>query len=188
MGKSLYEKVFDKHAVRQLASGQHQLLMGLHLIHEVTSHRPSRCCVSVDSQYATQSAPSRPAITSSQRIASCVPSRTTWPNKCWSSSNETAETMTSAISPPQRAAAVSKVIRQLLYKGLITVSISDSDGRQRLYELSAEGKALMRRLRARRKRAIEAIWAPLPKEELHQFEEFSARLIEAHERYAEEED
>ena len=37
MGKSLYEKVFDKHAVRQLASGQHQLLMGLHLIHEVTS-------------------------------------------------------------------------------------------------------------------------------------------------------
>ena len=86
------------------------------------------------------------------------------------------------------AAAVSKVIRQLLDKGLITVSISDSDGRQRLYELSAEGKALMRRLRARRKRAIEAIWAPLPKEELHQFEEFSARLIEAHERYAEEED
>ena len=37
MGKSLYEKVFDKHAVGQLASGQYQLLMGLHLIHEVTS-------------------------------------------------------------------------------------------------------------------------------------------------------
>ncbi|HKP62241.1 MAG TPA: 3-isopropylmalate dehydratase large subunit [Polyangiales bacterium] len=37
MGKSLYDKVFEKHAVRKLDSGQHQLLMGLHLIHEVTS-------------------------------------------------------------------------------------------------------------------------------------------------------
>src|SRR5512138_1925748 len=37
MGKTLYEKVFDAHAVRRLSSGQYQLLMGLHLIHEVTS-------------------------------------------------------------------------------------------------------------------------------------------------------
>ncbi len=37
MGKTLYEKVFDLHTVRQLTSGQTQLLMGLHLIHEVTS-------------------------------------------------------------------------------------------------------------------------------------------------------
>ncbi|HEX7668250.1 MAG TPA: 3-isopropylmalate dehydratase large subunit [Polyangiaceae bacterium] len=37
MGKTLYEKVFEKHAVAELASGQYQLLMGLHLIHEVTS-------------------------------------------------------------------------------------------------------------------------------------------------------
>jgi 3-isopropylmalate/(R)-2-methylmalate dehydratase large subunit len=37
MGKSLYEKVFDRHAVRTLSSGQVQLLMGLHLVHEVTS-------------------------------------------------------------------------------------------------------------------------------------------------------
>jgi len=37
MGKSLYEKVFERHAVQQLPSGQYQLLMGLHLIHEVTS-------------------------------------------------------------------------------------------------------------------------------------------------------
>src|SRR5690606_13650686 len=37
MGKSLYEKVFDLHTVRRLPSGQYQLLMGLHLIHEVTS-------------------------------------------------------------------------------------------------------------------------------------------------------
>src|ERR1700755_1984087 len=37
MGKSLYDKVFEKHAVRKLDSGQYQLLMGLHLVHEVTS-------------------------------------------------------------------------------------------------------------------------------------------------------
>ena len=37
MGKTLYEKVFDLHTVRKLPSGQHQLMMGVHLIHEVTS-------------------------------------------------------------------------------------------------------------------------------------------------------
>jgi 3-isopropylmalate/(R)-2-methylmalate dehydratase large subunit len=37
MGKNLYDKVFERHAVRKLDSGQYQLLMGLHLIHEVTS-------------------------------------------------------------------------------------------------------------------------------------------------------
>lgn len=37
MGKSLYEKVFDRHTVATLPSGQTQLFMGLHLVHEVTS-------------------------------------------------------------------------------------------------------------------------------------------------------
>lgn len=37
MGKTLYEKVFERHTVKLLPSGQYQLLMGLHLIHEVTS-------------------------------------------------------------------------------------------------------------------------------------------------------
>jgi len=37
MGKTLYEKVWDAHAVRQLPNGQTQLLIGTHLIHEVTS-------------------------------------------------------------------------------------------------------------------------------------------------------
>jgi 3-isopropylmalate/(R)-2-methylmalate dehydratase large subunit len=37
MGKTLYEKVFEQHTVKQLPSGQYQLLMGLHLVHEVTS-------------------------------------------------------------------------------------------------------------------------------------------------------
>ena len=37
MPKNLFEKVWDTHTVRQLPSGQTQLLIGTHLIHEVTS-------------------------------------------------------------------------------------------------------------------------------------------------------
>jgi len=37
MGKSLFNKVWDLHRVRTLPSGQDQLFIGLHLIHEVTS-------------------------------------------------------------------------------------------------------------------------------------------------------
>ena len=37
MGQNLYNKVFDRHCVEQLPSGQYQLFIGLHLIHEVTS-------------------------------------------------------------------------------------------------------------------------------------------------------
>lgn len=37
MGKSLFEKVWDAHAVRSLSNGQTQLIIGTHLIHEVTS-------------------------------------------------------------------------------------------------------------------------------------------------------
>jgi 3-isopropylmalate/(R)-2-methylmalate dehydratase large subunit len=37
MAKSLFQKVWDAHTVRKLANGQTQLLIGTHLIHEVTS-------------------------------------------------------------------------------------------------------------------------------------------------------
>jgi len=37
MGQTLYDKVFDAHVVRKLPSGQYQLFIGLHMIHEVTS-------------------------------------------------------------------------------------------------------------------------------------------------------
>jgi 3-isopropylmalate/(R)-2-methylmalate dehydratase large subunit len=37
LGKNLFNKVWDAHTVRTLPSGQTQLLIGLHLIHEVTS-------------------------------------------------------------------------------------------------------------------------------------------------------
>ena len=37
MGKTLFEKVWSAHAVRTLPNGQTQLLIGTHLVHEVTS-------------------------------------------------------------------------------------------------------------------------------------------------------
>ncbi|MBP6783939.1 MAG: 3-isopropylmalate dehydratase large subunit [Verrucomicrobiales bacterium] len=37
MSQSLFEKVWNSHAVRELSNGQTQLLIGTHLIHEVTS-------------------------------------------------------------------------------------------------------------------------------------------------------
>jgi 3-isopropylmalate/(R)-2-methylmalate dehydratase large subunit len=37
MGKTLYDKIFESHTIRQLPSGKHQVLVGLHLVHEVTS-------------------------------------------------------------------------------------------------------------------------------------------------------
>ncbi len=85
------------------------------------------------------------------------------------------------------AAAVSKIIRQLIDKDLISVSISESDGRQRQYELTAQGKRVMSNLRQRRQRAIDAIWAGLDKRQLAQFADVSEQLISAIEAYSQKE-
>jgi DNA-binding MarR family transcriptional regulator len=82
-------------------------------------------------------------------------------------------------------AAVSKVIRQLLDRGLVHVAISPSDGRQRDYALSPDGRAVLERMRAERERAIEAIWLRLDADGLSQFTAFGADLIGRIERYAE---
>jgi 3-isopropylmalate/(R)-2-methylmalate dehydratase large subunit len=37
MGKNLFNKIWDEHRITTLASGQDQLFIGLHLVHEVTS-------------------------------------------------------------------------------------------------------------------------------------------------------
>src|SRR3954462_4267485 len=37
MGKNLFQKVWERHAVRTLPNGQAQVFIGLHLLHEVTS-------------------------------------------------------------------------------------------------------------------------------------------------------
>ena len=37
MGRTLYDKVFDAHVVREVAPGQYQLAVDLHLVNEVSS-------------------------------------------------------------------------------------------------------------------------------------------------------
>jgi DNA-binding MarR family transcriptional regulator len=90
-----------------------------------------------------------------------------------------------ARSQESSAAAVSKIIRQLLDKILITVAVSETDGRQRRYTLTENGQKVMAQLRDNRQRAIEAIWAGFPQTELENFAAFSRRLADQLQAYAE---
>jgi len=83
------------------------------------------------------------------------------------------------------APAVSRVIRQLMRKKLITVSVSETDGRQRRYQLTGRGQRILETLRATRRRAIDAIWMDLDPRALTAFTEFSGGLIARLEAYAE---
>src|SRR5262249_25706138 len=82
------------------------------------------------------------------------------------------------------APAVSRVIRQLVRKKLITVSLSDTDGRQRRYQLTARGQKTLEGLRTMRRRAIDAVWMDLDPRALAAFSEFSGGLISRLEAYA----
>jgi len=85
-------------------------------------------------------------------------------------------------------AAVSKIIRHLTEKGLISVSINPMDGRQRQYDLTAKGRKLMEAIRTRRLQAIDEIWMHYDLKELEQFNRFSARLIQSIETFAAKEE
>jgi DNA-binding MarR family transcriptional regulator len=82
------------------------------------------------------------------------------------------------------AASVSKVLRQLLDKEFVRVSVSEADGRQRQYELTAKGQRAIERVHRERERAIEAIWNDLPADDLARFNRLSEELIERIERFA----
>jgi len=82
------------------------------------------------------------------------------------------------------APAVSRLIRQLLDKRLVSVSAREHDGRQRHYVLTAKGKRTLGGLRADRQAAIDAIWASLDRRALATFTEVSAELIRRIEAYA----
>jgi DNA-binding MarR family transcriptional regulator len=81
-------------------------------------------------------------------------------------------------------ASVSKVLRQLLDRGLVRVAISPKDGRQRDYALTREGRATLDRLRAEREKAIAAIWMTFDPADLERFNAFAGELIERLSRYA----
>jgi DNA-binding MarR family transcriptional regulator len=82
------------------------------------------------------------------------------------------------------AAAVSRIIRQLLDKDLVSVSVSRVDGRQRDYVLTAKGQRTLEALRESRRRAIEAVWADLDAKTLAAFTRSSAEIIARLEAYA----
>jgi DNA-binding MarR family transcriptional regulator len=89
-----------------------------------------------------------------------------------------------ARSRDSSAAAVSKILRQLLDSGLVSAAIGRDDRRNRHYKLTAKGNRTLRELRAARENAIEAIWTGFSANELAAFSEFAERLSERIERYS----
>lgn len=81
-------------------------------------------------------------------------------------------------------AAVSKTLRQLLDKGLVTVSISAEDGRQREYALTDKGRKVMSQVDSSRRDAIDAVWHAMDEDRLNRFTDISAELIERLDQYA----
>ena len=81
------------------------------------------------------------------------------------------------------AAAVSRTLRQLLDKDLVSVTLSKSDGRQRDYVLTAKGKRIMQALRDERALAIEKIWLKLDAHLIKTFVSFGTKLSEHLEDY-----
>ncbi len=78
------------------------------------------------------------------------------------------------------AAAVSKLVRSLLDRQLVSVAVGSNDRRHRKFALTAKGKRSLEALRRARLRAIEKVWGDIPAAELERFarfgEELSARL------------
>ncbi len=89
-----------------------------------------------------------------------------------------------AKSRESSAAAVSKTLRQLLRKDLISVRLSKSDGRQRAYVLTAKGTRVLQTLRNERALAIERIWLTLDRDRVKDFVTFSNTLTARLEQYA----
>jgi DNA-binding MarR family transcriptional regulator len=82
------------------------------------------------------------------------------------------------------AAAVSKTLRQLGDRSLVTVSVSRQDGRQRTYVLTPKGRHTLEELRARREAAIRSVWLGLDPRELESFVRFGNQLTQRLEEYA----
>lgn len=83
------------------------------------------------------------------------------------------------------AAAVSRTLRQLLERELVSARIGEEDGRQRVYRLTAKGRRALARVHTAREAAVDEVWATLPKRELESFSRFSEQLAKRLERYAE---
>lgn len=81
-------------------------------------------------------------------------------------------------------AAVSRTLRQLLQRRLVSVAISEGDARQRIYRLTTGGRNALRRLGRSRQRAIAATWDQFSETEVEQFTHFAETLSAELETYA----
>jgi len=89
-----------------------------------------------------------------------------------------------ARSRDSSAAAVSKILRQLLDSGLVSAAIGRADRRKRRYKLTAKGSRTLGELRASRQAAIEAIWTGFSRDELAAFSAFAIKLSDRIDRYS----
>lgn len=89
-----------------------------------------------------------------------------------------------ARSRQSSAAAVSKTLRQLMVKGLVSVVIDEKDGRQRHYELTSKGRRVMEQLRENREAAVLDVWMTFEPKRLRAFTEFAHELSEKLARYS----
>ena len=83
------------------------------------------------------------------------------------------------------APAISKLVRNLLDRGLIRSSIAESDRRQREYALTAAGRRVLNRVRLARQGAIDRVWSDLPASDLRRFARFGEELSDRLETYLE---
>lgn len=82
------------------------------------------------------------------------------------------------------AAAVSRILRQLLDAGLVSVAVSRSDGRNREYRLTAAGARALAELKHSREAAIQSVWMTLGASEVEAFTGFAKKLVAAIEEYS----
>jgi DNA-binding MarR family transcriptional regulator len=82
------------------------------------------------------------------------------------------------------AAAVSRILRQLLDANLVSVAISQSDGRNREYRLTPAGERVLADLKRSREAAIESVWMAQDASEIGAFTEFAKKLVDAIEQYS----
>jgi DNA-binding MarR family transcriptional regulator len=82
------------------------------------------------------------------------------------------------------AAAVSKILRQLSDKGLITAHVSDVDARQRSYHVTPKGRGILDTLREGRREAIRDVWLELSEDELVSFSGVGGKVADRLEAFA----
>lgn len=82
-----------------------------------------------------------------------------------------------AIKLDQSKAAVSKILRQLVDRKLVTVETSEGDARFRTYQLTDQSFALLEELKRSRADAIDHIWMSINEGLLDHSIEFSRKLL-----------